>query len=55
MLGYASFDDIAEKTIIDKVYNPNPENKEMYDSLFSEFLKIYDKNKGIYKRLNTKH
>jgi len=54
-LGYASFEDIAEKTIIDRVYDPNPDNKQLYDSLFSEFLKIYDKNKGIYKRLNSKH
>jgi xylulokinase len=54
-LGYASFEDIAEKTIIDREYEPNPDNKQLYDSLFSEFLKIYDKNKGIYKRLNSKH
>ncbi len=32
---------------------PNPENRSTYDRLFSEFVKIYKRNKSIYSRLNA--
>ena len=53
-LGYGTFEEIATKTKIDKVYEPNPENREIYDELFKEYLNIYKKNQGIYSRLNRK-
>jgi len=53
-LGYATFEEIATKTKIDKVYEPNSNNREIYDELFKEYLNIYKKNESIYKRLNRK-
>jgi xylulokinase len=51
-LGYIDIEGVAKKTIIDKTYQPNENNKELYDKMFEEFINIYNQNKGIYKRLN---
>ena len=51
-LGHMTFDDIADHTQIDRVFEPNSANRQIYDLLFEEFLNIYRQNKGIYRRLN---
>jgi xylulokinase len=51
-LGYIAFDDIADRVQIAGTYTPNPANRKIYDELFAEFLNIYKRNKGIYRRLN---
>ena len=51
-LGYSSFDDISERTQILRTYTPNPDNRQIYDELFGEFLEIYKRNKSMYARLN---
>jgi len=52
-LGYTTFDDIPERVEIAKTYEPNPDNRKIYDELFAEFLNIYKNNKGMYARLNA--
>ena len=51
-LGYMTFEDIPEHMEYDKTFTPQAENRELYDSLFKEFVMIYKKNRKIYKRLN---
>ncbi|MHA1270472.1 MAG: xylulokinase [Candidatus Helarchaeota archaeon] len=51
-LGYITFDDISKYIEYKNEYKPNPDNKEIYDELFKEFLNFYKKNKKMYKRLN---
>ncbi|MBW1642780.1 MAG: FGGY-family carbohydrate kinase [Deltaproteobacteria bacterium] len=51
-LGYYNFDDIPKYIQIKDVYKPNPDNREIYDELFAEYLNIYENNKKMYKRLN---
>ncbi|MBI3395264.1 MAG: FGGY-family carbohydrate kinase [Spirochaetia bacterium] len=51
-LGYCSFDDIADRTQIANTFTPNPDNAKLYGELFKEFINIYNKNRGIYRRLN---
>ena len=51
-LGRLSFDDIPERTRFAAAYEPNPDNRTIYDELFSEFLSIYKNNKQMYARLN---
>jgi xylulokinase len=51
-LGYLTFDDIPDRIQIARTYPPNPENRELYDGLFREFVNIYQSNKKIYARLN---
>jgi len=51
-LGYISYDDIASRVPVAKTYTPNPDNRKIYDELFSEFMAIYESNKKIFARLN---
>jgi len=37
---------------VSKTYKPNPEKKLIYETLFDEFLKIYKRNKKMFKSLN---
>jgi len=52
-LGHITFDEIPNVIQISKVFKPNPENRELYDTLFKEYLSIYKTNKDFYRRLNT--
>jgi len=51
-LGKLSVDAIPQRVEISATYEPNPDNRKIYDQLFSEFLNIYKSNKRIYARLN---
>jgi len=51
-LGYLAFEDIPRHIQFAKTYQPNPDNREVYDQIFAEFVNIYQRNKGIYARLN---
>ncbi|GAG13628.1 unnamed protein product, partial [marine sediment metagenome] len=51
-LGYIGWDEVNKHIEISKVFTPNPENREIYDRLFKEYLNIYDITKKLYKRLN---
>lgn len=51
-LGYLSFDDIPQRIQIARTYEPNPDNRRLYDELFAEFVNLYQRNKPIYARLN---
>lgn len=51
-LGYLSFDDISERVEVANTYNPDPENRQIYDDLFKEFVNIYKSSRRIYTRLN---
>jgi xylulokinase len=51
-LGYLTFDDIPDRVRIANTYEPNPDNRKIYDELFGEFINIYTNNKKAYARLN---
>jgi xylulokinase len=51
-LGYTDFDHIQKHIQISNVFKPNPENREIYDKLFQEFLNIYKITNKLYRRLN---
>jgi len=52
-LGYIkSFSDIKKYIKIDRTFNPNPQNRLLYDNLFKEYKNIYKNNKRWYKRMN---
>ncbi|MGD2272958.1 MAG: FGGY-family carbohydrate kinase, partial [Desulfobacterales bacterium] len=51
-LGYIKIDDIAQRVQIKNTYQPNPQNREIYDELFREFVKIYRRNKKFFARIN---
>ena len=51
-LGHLSFEDIPARIQVERVYQPNPYHRRLYDELFGEFLTLYRRNKDIYARLN---
>jgi xylulokinase len=51
-LGYLTFNDVPDQVQIANTYEPNPNNREIYDKLYREFLNLYKQNKKIFKRLN---
>jgi xylulokinase len=52
-LGYMTFDDVPERVKVTDTYDPNPDNRKIYDELFEEFVNIYKNNKGAFERLNA--
>jgi xylulokinase len=51
-LGHIRFSDIPELIKIERTFQPNPENRKIYNTLFKAFLGIYKANRKIYARLN---
>jgi xylulokinase len=51
-LGFCTFDDIPNLIQYSNTFEPNPENRDLYDTLFKEFLNIYKNNRSMNKRLN---
>ncbi len=51
-LGFCTIDNIPEMTQFSRIFQPNPENCKIYDTLYKEFLNIYKNNKTMYQRLN---
>ncbi|MBW2635203.1 MAG: xylulose kinase, partial [Deltaproteobacteria bacterium] len=52
-LGYMTFEEIPQHIKIQHTFEPNPDNRQIYDDLFDVYLKIYKKNKDIFKQLNA--
>jgi xylulokinase len=55
LIALGLFDDFAEVNSlikIKKTYQPNINNKDVYNKLFAEFLKIYKRNKSMFNNLN---
>ncbi len=53
-LGLISYNDVAGFMEYAKTFTPNPEHRAIYDEGFREFVNIYKKNCGIFRRLNAK-
>jgi len=54
-LGYVKWEDIPKYTEIARVFEPNPANRDLYEKLFEEFLRIYKVLGKTYKTLNESH
>ncbi len=53
-LGLADLADVSQRVAIKHTYEPNPDNKAVYDAIFDEFIGIYKNNRKMYARLNGK-
>ncbi|MFW9771251.1 MAG: FGGY-family carbohydrate kinase [Promethearchaeota archaeon] len=51
-LGYIDWDHIPKHIEYSNIFKPDPDNREIYDKLFNEYLNIYKIMRKIYKRLN---
>ncbi|MFX1267763.1 MAG: FGGY-family carbohydrate kinase, partial [Promethearchaeota archaeon] len=52
-LGYLEWDHIQNHIQFSNIFEPNPENRAIYDKLFKEYLNIYKIMGKTYKRLNS--
>jgi len=52
-LGFISFRDIPGFMEYRATYAPRPETRRVYDTHFREFVNLYQRNKGIFRRLNA--
>jgi xylulokinase len=52
-LGHVRLADIPSMVQVKKVYTPDEEAGAVYAPLLKEFVNLYDKTKGIHKRLNA--
>ena len=53
-LGLCTFDEIPNLVQFSKTFQPNPDNRELYDELFKEYLGIYKSTEKMYRRLNRR-
>jgi len=51
-LGHLAWDEIPNRVRFTDTFEPNPDNKKLYDELFTEFVNIYKNNKRAFARLN---
>jgi xylulokinase len=51
-IGSITFDQIPGLIQITNTYQPDPENRQIYDELFREFVDFYKRNKQSFARLN---
>jgi len=51
-LGVASLSEVDKVCKIGKTYQPEPENRDIYDSLFEQFVAAWDQNRPIFEALN---
>jgi xylulokinase len=51
-MGFIGFDDIPQHTEYQNTYSPAPEHRAIYDEYFREFVRIYQRNRHMYRRLN---
>ncbi len=51
-LGYLKWEEIQRCCEISNVFTPNPENRQIYDKLFKEYINIYKIMGKTYKNLN---
>ncbi len=51
-LGYINWEDIPNLMEYTKEFIPNPDNVQLYNRIFKEYLTLYKETRKIYKRLN---
>jgi xylulokinase len=51
-LGRLKFEDLPSLVEIKHAYEPNPENRAVYDRSFETFLQVYKQLKPVYHRMN---
>jgi xylulokinase len=52
---YDSFEDAVKKYGVDRVFQPNSVNREVYNRLFNIYSRFYGRNKGLFRDLNPIH
>jgi xylulokinase len=51
---YPDFEALKKVVSVDKAFEPEPKNREIYDSLYKSYQEAYASLRGFYKRLNER-
>ena len=51
---YPDFESLRKVVKVDKAFEPQEKNREIYDSLFQSYQQVYSKLRGFYRKLNKK-
>ncbi|MCJ7772042.1 MAG: FGGY-family carbohydrate kinase, partial [Desulfobacterales bacterium] len=51
-LGYLSIEKICGRVKIKKVFEPNAGNREIYDKMYTQYRKLFKRNKAVFRALN---
>ena len=51
-LNIISTDDVAHVVEPQRIFEPNKDNRSLYDEMFGRFVEIYTRNKPVYAKLN---
>jgi xylulokinase len=49
---YPDFESLKKVIKVDSVFEPQPENRAIYDKLYSSYREVYEALKGFYRTLN---
>src|SRR4030042_784071 len=49
---YPEFESLKEVVKVDRVFEPQPENSEIYDTLFNSYQRVYTDLRDFYRKLN---
>jgi xylulokinase len=53
MLGHLKLEDVPSLVKVKKIFEPNPDNFEVYDKMFAQFEVLFNKNQSVFKALNS--
>jgi xylulokinase len=53
-MGFGTFEQIAGRVPVARVFEPAPERRALYGELFREFVRLYKVNKAAHARLNRR-
>jgi xylulokinase len=51
-LGKMDINEAAKSVAVQKVFQPNADNKNLYSDMFDNYIDVYNRNKPIFARLN---
>ena len=51
-LGVVTADEVNELVPVERVFEPNPSRRAIYDELFAEFPRLYKAQRHMFSRLN---
>ena len=52
-LGLVKLEDIPDMIKFDRVFEPNPKNRAIYDHMFAQFIASKDKIEPVFHALNS--
>ena len=51
-LGHVTFEEFPSIVRVRRIFEPNPANRTLYDTLFRQFVRAFHRNRPIFRTLN---